>query len=147
MILSPRTSQLKGGSGKIHKLRSKGLNQVKMGSIPRTNQRIETQTRLSSNVDPVNNVLERQRPEPSQSQADRPSRGRPASNHLHWSHTTATNLRRESRASTQRRWPDGCIPRPAGPTWRPLVLSLGMKDKHNHLTCVQLTLSSVPTLK
>ena len=36
-ILSPRTSQLKGGSGKIHKLRSKGLNQVKMGSIPITN--------------------------------------------------------------------------------------------------------------
>jgi len=114
MILSPRTSQLKGGSGKIHKLRSKGLNQVKMGSIPITNQRIETQTGLSSNVDPVNNVLERQRPEPSQSQADRPRRGRPASNYLHWSHATATDLRRESRASTRRWWPDGHIPRLAG---------------------------------
>ena len=114
MILSPRTSQLKGGSGKIHKLRSKGLNQVKMGSIPRTNQRIETQTRLSSNVDPMNNVLERQRPEPSQSQADRPRRGRPASNYLHWSHATATDLRRRSRASLQRRWPRDGIPRPAG---------------------------------
>ena len=114
MILSLRTSQHKGGSGKIHKLRSKGLNQVKMGSIPITNQRIETQTDLSSNVDPVNNVLERRRPEPSQSQADRPRRGRPASNYLRWSHATAPDLRRESRASTQRRWPDGRIPRPVG---------------------------------
>ena len=65
MILSPRTSQLKGGSSKIHKLRSKSLNQVKMGSMPITNQRIETQTGLRSNVDPVNNVPERRTPEPS----------------------------------------------------------------------------------
>ena len=64
-ILSPRTIQLKGGLGKIHKLRLKGFNQVKMGSIPITNQRIETQTDLSSNVDHVNNVPERRRPEPS----------------------------------------------------------------------------------
>ena len=64
-ILSSRTSQLKGGSGKIHKLRSKGLNQVKMGSIPITNQRIKTQTNLRSNVHPVNNVPEQRRPEPS----------------------------------------------------------------------------------
>jgi len=35
--------------------------------------------------------------------------------------------------------------RPAGPTWQPLLLSLGMKDKLNELTCVQLTLSPVPT--
>ena len=77
MILSTKTSQLKGGSSKIHKLRSKGLNQVKMGSMPITNQRIETQTGLRSNVDPVNNVPERRRPERSQSQADRPRRGQP----------------------------------------------------------------------
>ena len=114
MILSLRTSQHKGGSGKIHKLRSKGLNQVKMGSIPITNQRIKTQTDLRSNVHPVNNVPMLRRPEPSQSQAGRPRRGRSASNYLRWSHATATDLRRESRASTQRRWPDGRIPRPAG---------------------------------
>ena len=109
-ILSPRTSQLKGGSGKIHKLRSKGLNQVKMGSIPITNQRIKTQTDLRSSVHLVNNVPERQRPEPSQSQADHPRRGRPASNCLLRSHATVTDFRKQSQASTQRRWPYGHIP-------------------------------------
>ena len=57
--------------------------------------------------------------------------GRPASNCLCWSYATTTDFRRRSRASTQRRWPDGHIPRPAGPTWQPLMLSLGVKDKHN----------------
>ena len=72
MILSPRTSQLKGGSGKIHKLRSKGLNQVKMGPILVTNQRVKTQTDLRNNVHFVSNMPEQRRPETSQSQADRP---------------------------------------------------------------------------
>ena len=40
--------------------------------------------------------------------------GRPASNCLRWSHATAIDFRRRSRASTQRRWPGGHIPRPAG---------------------------------
>ena len=40
--------------------------------------------------------------------------GRPASNCIRWSHATATDFRRRSRASTQRRWQDGHIPRPAG---------------------------------
>ena len=66
-ILSPRTSQLKGGSGKIHKLRSKGLNQVKLGPIPMTNQRIKTQADLRGSLQLVNNMQEQRRPEPSQS--------------------------------------------------------------------------------
>ena len=33
----------------------------------------------------------------------------------------------------------------AGPTWQPLLLALGMEDKLNELTCVQLMLSPVPT--
>ena len=135
------------GFRKIHKSRPKGLNQVKLGPNPMITQRFRTQTNLRSNVDPESNVSERRRPEPSQSQADRPRRGRPASNYLHWSHATATDLRRESGASMQRRWPDGRIPRPAGPTCRPLVLSLGVEVKHNRLTCVQLTPSFVPILK
>jgi hypothetical protein len=114
MILSTKTSQLKGGSSKIHKLRSKGLNQVKMGSILITNQRIKTQPDLRSSVHLVNNVPVRKRPEPSQSQADRPRRGQPASNYLRWSHVTATDLRKQSQTSTQRRWPDGRVLRPAG---------------------------------
>ena len=60
-------------------------------------------------MDPVSNVLEGRRPEPSQSQA-----GRPASNCFRWSHAIAIDFRRRCRASTQRRWPDGHIPRPAG---------------------------------
>ena len=113
MALSTRSSPPKCGSGRIHKLRSKGLSQVKLGPISMTTQRFRTQTNLRSNVDPVSNVPERRRPEPSQSQADRPRRGRPASNSLRWSHAIATDFRKESRASTQRRWPDGRIPRPA----------------------------------
>ena len=114
MILSTKTSQLKGGSSKIHKLRSKGLNQVKMGSILITNQRIKTQPDLRSSVHLVNNVPERKRAKPCQSQADRPRRGRPASNYLCWSHATATDLMKQSQTSTQRRWPDGRNPRLAG---------------------------------
>ena len=115
MALSTRSSPPKCGSGRIHKSRPKGLNQVELGPNPMTTQRFRTQTNLRSNVDPESNVSERRRPEPSQSQADRPRRGRPASNYLRWSHATAPDLRRESRASTQRRWPDGRIPRPVGP--------------------------------
>ena len=53
--------------------------------------------------------------------------GRPASNYLRWSHAIATNFRKESRASTQRRWPDGRIPRPTGlgEAGRPLTASVG----------------------
>ena len=55
-----------------------------------------------------------QEPEPSQSQAGRPRRGRPASNYHRWSYATSTYFERRSRASLQRRWPRGHIPRPAG---------------------------------
>ena len=113
MALSTRSSPPKCGSGRIHKSRPKGLNQVNLGPTPMTTQRFRTQTNLRSNVDPVSNVPERRRPEPSQSQADRPRRGRPASNSLRWSHAIATDFRRRSRAFTQRRWPYGHIPRPA----------------------------------
>ena len=71
-ILSPRTSQLKGGSGKIHKMRPKGLNQVKLGPTTVTNQRVKAQTNLRSDVQLVINVPEQRRLETSQSQADRP---------------------------------------------------------------------------
>jgi hypothetical protein len=67
MVLSTRTSQPEGGLGKMHKLRSKGLNQVKLGPIPMTNQRIKTQADLRGSLQLVNNVPEQRRPEPSQS--------------------------------------------------------------------------------
>ena len=90
-----------------------GLNQVELGPNPMTTRRFRTQTNLRSNVDPVSNVPERRRLELSQRQADRPKGDQSASNCFHSSHATATDFRKESRASTQRRWPDGRIPRPA----------------------------------
>ena len=138
MALSTRSSPPKCGSGRIHKLRSKGLSQVKLGPISMTTQRFRTQTNLRSNVDPESNVSERRRPEPSQSQADRPRRGRPASNCHRWSYATVTDLQRRSRTSLQRRWPCGHIPRPAGTTWRPLKLYLGVEDKRTVLPACNL---------
>ena len=147
MILSTRTSQPEGGLGKMHKLRSKGLNQVKLGPIPMTNKRIKTQADLRGSLQLVNNVPEQRRPELSQSQADCPRRGRPASNNLLWSHATATDLRRQSQMSTQRRWPDGRIPRPAGPTLQRHELRLCVEDMHTGFTCMQLMPSPVLTPK
>ena len=72
MVLSTRTSQPKGVSGTSHKPKPKGLNQVKLGPILVTNRRVKTQTHLRNNVQVVTNVPEQRRPEPSQSQADRP---------------------------------------------------------------------------
>ena len=95
MILSTRTSEPKGGLGKMHKLRSKGLNQVKLGPIPITNQRIKTQDDLKGSLQLVNNVPEQRRPEQSQSLTDRPRRGRSDSNYLLWSHAIATDIRRQ----------------------------------------------------
>ena len=114
MALSTRSSSDQCGSGIIHKLRRKGLNQVELGPNPMTTERFRTQLNLRSNVGPVSNVPERRKPVPSQSQAGWPRRSRSASNCLRWSHATATDFRRRSRASTQRRWLDGHIPRPAG---------------------------------
>ena len=147
MTLSTWSSLPKGASGKIHKLRSKGLNQVKLGPIPMTTQRFRTQTNLRSNVDPVSNMPEGRRPVPSQSQADRPRWSRQVSNYLRWSQATTSDFRSESGASTRRLWEIGGNSRPTGPTCLPLVLSLGVEVKHNRLTCVQLTPSFVPTLK
>ena len=73
----------------------------------------------------------KQKPETSQSQPGQPRRGRPASNCHRWGYATSTDLRRRCRVFTQRRWPDGHIPRPANHTWRPPKLSLGVEDKHN----------------
>ena len=114
MALSTRSSPPKCGSGRIHKLRSKGLSQVKLGPISMTTQRFRTQTDLRSSVHLENNVPEQRKPEPRESQADRPRRGRPASNCRCWSYATVTDLKRRSRASLQRQWPRGHIPRPAG---------------------------------
>ena len=50
MVLSTRISQPKGVSCKNHKLRPKGLNQVKMGPIAVTNQILKTQIDLRSDV-------------------------------------------------------------------------------------------------
>ena len=43
-----------------------------------------------------------------------PEGGRPACNYQHSGHATNTDLRKQSRTSVQRRWPDGRTPRPAG---------------------------------
>ena len=112
--LEPKIKSHQCGLGKFHKSRPKGLNQVELSPNPITTRRIRTQLNLRSNMGTMRNVPERWRPEPSQSQAGRPRRGRPASNYLCWSHVTTTDFRRRSRASTQRRRPDGRIPRPAG---------------------------------
>jgi hypothetical protein len=92
-------------------------------------------------------------PEPSQSQAGQPRRGRSVSNCRRWIYATVTDLQRQSRVSLQRQWPRGHIPRPAGlgEAGRPHLAAfealIGVKDKHNRLTCVQLTLRPVPTLE
>ena len=112
--LEPKIKSHQRDFGKFHKTRPRGLNQVELSPNPTTTQRIRTQVDLRSNVGLDSNMPEQQKPEPSQSQAGRPRRGRPASNCLRWSYTTATDLRRESRASTRRQWLDGRISRPAG---------------------------------
>ena len=107
--LSTRSSSHQCGSGRIHKSRPKGLNQVELSPNPMTTRRFRTQLNLRSNMGLESNVPERRKPEPSQSQA-----GQPAPNCHHWSYATSTDLRRRSRAFTQGRWPYGHIPRPAG---------------------------------
>ena len=79
-----------------------------------TTQGIKAQFNRRSNMGQVINMSVQNEPKPSQSQAGRPRRGWPASNYHRWSHATATDFLRGSRASLQRRWPCGHIPRPAG---------------------------------
>ena len=62
------------GFCKIHELRPKGLNQVKLRSKPVTTQRIRAQFNLRSNMGQVINKSVQNEPEPSLSQA----RARPA---------------------------------------------------------------------
>ena len=112
--MSPRSRSHQCGSGRIHKSRPKGLNQVELSPNPMTTRRFRTQLHLRSNVGLEINVLEQQKPKPSQSQAGRPRRGRPASNCHRWGYATSTDSKKRSRASTQRQWPGGRIPRPAG---------------------------------
>ena len=112
--LEPKIKSHQCGLGRINKLRPKGLNQVELSPNPMATRRVRTQLNLRSNVGLESNVPEQRKPEPSQSQAGRPRRGQPASICHRWSHATVTDFRRRSRASTQRRWPDGHIPRPAG---------------------------------
>ena len=107
--LSPRLRSHQCGSVRIHKSRPRGLNQVELSPNPMTTRRLRTQLNLRSNVGLECNVPERWKHEPNQSQA-----GRPASNCRRWSRATVTDFRRRSRASTQRQWPNGDIPRPAG---------------------------------
>ena len=143
--LEPRVKAYQDGFCKIHVLRPKGLNQVKLRSKQVTNRRTRAQLNLRSTVGLESNKSVQHRPEPSQSKAGQPRRGRPAPNCHRWSYATSTDSERRSRTSTQRRWPRGHIPWPAGPTWQLLLLSLGVEDKLNELTCVQLTLSPLPT--
>ena len=112
--LEPKIKSHQCGLGKFHKSRTKGLNQVELSPNPTTTRRFRTQLNLRSNMGLKSNVPEQQKPEPSQSQAGRPRRGRSAPNCRRWSYATATDLRRRSRASLQRRRPHGHIPRPAG---------------------------------
>ena len=63
--LSTRSSSHQCGSGRIHKSRPKGLNQVELSPNPMTTQRFRTQLNLRSNVGLVSNVPERWKPEPS----------------------------------------------------------------------------------
>ena len=65
----------------IHELRPKGLNQVEWRSKPVTTQRIRAQFNLRSNMGQVINKSVQNEPEPSQSQAGRPRRGRLAPNY------------------------------------------------------------------
>ena len=58
MALSTRLSSHQCGSGKIHKSKLKGLNQVEMSPNPMTTRRIRTQLNLRSKVGPVSNVPE-----------------------------------------------------------------------------------------
>ena len=58
MVLSTRSSSHKYGSGRIHKSRSKSLNQVELGPNPVTTRRIRTQLNLRSNVGLESNVPE-----------------------------------------------------------------------------------------
>ena len=112
--LEPKIKSHQCGLGRIRKSRPKGLNQVEWSPNPMTTQRFRTQLNLRSNVGLESNVPERRWPEPSQRQAGRPRRGRSVSNYHRWSYATSNDFRRRSRSSTQRRWPDGQIPRPAG---------------------------------
>ena len=74
---------------------------------------------------------------------------RPAYNLKHSGNATNTDLLKQSRASVQRRWPDGRDPRPAslGEASRPhFVVSharLCVEDKHTDLTYLQLTLRGI----
>ena len=97
------------GFCKSHKKGPKGLNQVEWRSKFATTQGIKAQFNRRSNMGQEINVSVQNEPETSQSQA-----GRPASNCRRWSHATATDFQRTSRASLQRRWPRSHIPRPAG---------------------------------
>ena len=100
--LSPRSRSYQCGSSRIHKSRPKGLNQVKLSPNPKTTRRFRTKLNLRSNMGLESNVPERRKPKPSQSQAGRPRRGRPASNCHRWGCATSTDLRRRSRVFTQK---------------------------------------------
>ena len=112
--LEPKIKSHQCGFGKFHKTRPKGLNQVELSPNPTTTRRFRTQLNLRSNVGLERNATEKQKPKPSQIQAGRPRRSRPASNCHRWGYATSTDSKRRSRASTKRRWPGGHIPRPTG---------------------------------
>ena len=73
-------------------------------------QGIKAQFNRRSNMGQEINVSVENGPEPK-SELGWP---RPASNCHRWSHATATDLQKQSRASLQRGWPRSHIPRPAG---------------------------------
>ena len=113
-LLAGGFRQTTDGFCTVHELRPKGLDHVKWRSKPETTRRIRAQFNLGSNIGLESNKSMQREPEPSQSQAGRPRRGRPAFNCRRWSYATSIDSERRSKASTQRRWPRGHIPRPAG---------------------------------
>ena len=74
--LEPKAKSHRGGFNKIHKIEPKGLNQVKLRSKPVTTRRTRVQFNLWNNLGPENNKSVQPEPEPSQSQAGWPRRGR-----------------------------------------------------------------------
>ena len=90
--MEPKVRSYQDGFCKFHKTRPKGQNQVKLSPNLVTTRRIRAQFNLRSNMGQVINKSVQHEPKPSQSQAGRPRRGRPASNYRRWSYATITDL-------------------------------------------------------
>ena len=110
---------------------------------PKTHKAAQDQEESSN---PLPWRMHKGRTKPRQSQRPRWARGRLAGLALATAkqNQLPTDSWRGSEPLSKRRWPHGGTPRPAGPTWKPLRLGLGVEAKHNHLTCFQPTLPTIP---